>query len=69
MSLQIHPVAPGQTEATRSVRSANDDLGFGGIDRKSEVTYPVPIAIRVLWWMWVIGTAGIIVMLVLGGMR
>ena len=69
MSFQTIRLASRQAQTLGEEIQTNDDKRHRGVDRGYLVTYPVPIAIRVLWWMWVIGTAGIIVMLVLGGMR
>ena len=67
MSLQTYRVAPGQVEAAGSVRPANDDLGSGGADRKSEVIYPVPLSIRIIHMLWVVFMFGAIAMLMLFG--
>jgi len=67
MSFQTYTVAPGRTQTVGSGREKNDDLGFGGTDRKSEVIYPVPLSIRILHSMWVVGIAASILMLMLFG--
>jgi len=67
MSFQTITVAPAGTQAVGSGREKNDDLGFGGTNRKSEVIYPVPLSIRILHIMWVVGTAASILMLMLFG--
>ena len=66
MSLQTYTVAPGQAQAVGSGRETHNDLGYGGTNRGREVTYPVPLSIRIIHAAWVSGAATIIVMLMLG---
>jgi hypothetical protein len=71
MSLQTITLSPYEAQAISEVWQANDDLNRRAVNRKRrsrtrEVTYPVPIAFRVLHWFFVSGVVTIIMMLMLG---
>ena len=69
MPLQAITLSPYQAQAISSVRETNYDINRRTVNRRRrsrEVTYPVPIAFRVLHWFFVGGVVSIIAMLMLG---
>jgi hypothetical protein len=72
MSLQTITFSPYQAQAIGEVWQTNDDFNRRAVNRRREsrrtreVTYPVPIAFRVLHWFFVTGVVTIIGMLMLG---